>query len=232
MIEPRPAYPLDYVSVLVSVQEGDRPLYRGTAFPFLRPGLWVTAAHCVRDARGRDALRLLQINPGSFGTDGITRVSIHPELDLALLTSARPAAVPFPELGRGQWGNEVSVVGYPEDLFLDRDGRNRPRARLLKGHIQRVEQPGPEADREGDFELSFACPGGLSGSPVVLQGGRQVVGVVIGNRDSAVTEHVSEEVVTNGITRRTEVQRAVSFGSAADLSRAAAWLAEHSNWSV
>lgn len=229
MIESQPVYPLDFVSVLVEAQNDGRPLYRGTAFPFLQPGLWVTAAHCVRGWRGTDTLGLIRTRPGSIGIDGITRVDIHPELDLALLTSANLAAVPFPELGHGQWGNEVSVVGYPEDLFLDGDGRDRPRARLLKGHIQRVEQPGPEADREGDFELNFACPGGLSGSPVVLQGGRQVVGVVIGNRDSAVTEHVSEEVVTDGKTRRIEVQRAVSFGSAVDLSRAAAWLADHSS---
>jgi len=232
MIESLPAYPLDYVSVLVSVQDCGRPLYQGTAFPFLRPGRWLTAAHCVHDWRGPDTLALIQTRPGNVGIDSITRVETHPELDLGVLTSSSLTAEPFPEVGTGQWGNEVSVVGYPEDLFFDADGRDRPRARLLKGHIQRVEQPGPEANREGDFELSFACPGGLSGSPVVLQGGRQVIGVVIGNRDSAVTEHVSEEVVTDGKTSRTEIQRAVSFGSAVDLSRAAAWLAKYSSWGV
>jgi len=48
-------------------------------------------------------------------------------------------------------------AGYPEGLFLDRDGCHRPRARLFKAHVQRVEAPEPESDEEGDFELSFAC---------------------------------------------------------------------------
>lgn len=88
---------------------------------------------------------------------------------------------------------------------------------------------GSAVDHEGQL---FACPGGLSGSPVVLQGGREVVGVVIGNRDSAVVDHLNEEVLADGATTRTEIQRIVSFGSAVDLSRAAGWLAMHSGTSA
>jgi hypothetical protein len=114
------------------------------------------------------------------------------------------------------------VIGYPEDLFLDRQGLDRPRVRLLKGHIQRVEPPSDEADCEGDFELSFACPGGLSGSPVVAQVGQAVVGVVTGNRESFVVTD-SEEVTPGKIY---EIRQAVSFGAAVDLARATAWLEE------
>jgi hypothetical protein len=191
MIEQPSEYPLDHVSVLVSIRDSGRPLYQGTAFPFLRSGLWLTAAHCVHNWLGPDTLALVRTGPGHARVDRVTSVESHPDLDLAVLASASATVAPFPEGGIGRWGNEVSVVGYPEDLFLDARGHDRPRARLLKGHIQRVEQPGPDADREGDFELSFARPGGLSGSPVVLQGGRQVVGVVIGNRDSAVVDHLN-----------------------------------------
>lgn len=90
MIESLPAYPLDYVSVLVSVQDCGRPLYQGTAFPFLRPGRWLTAAHCVHDWRGPDTLALIQTRPGNVGIDSITRVETHPELDLGEF-SRRPA---------------------------------------------------------------------------------------------------------------------------------------------
>jgi hypothetical protein len=228
MIEQPSAYPLDHVSVLVSIRDSGRRLYQGTAFPFLRSGLWLTAAHCVCNWRGPNTLALVRTGPEHAGVDSVTSVATHPDLDLAVLASSSANAAPFPEVGVGGWGNEVSVIGYPEDLFLDAQGQDRPRARLLKGHIQRVEQPGPDADREGDFELSFACPGGLSGSPVVLQGGRQVVGVVIGNRDSAAVDHLNEEILADGATRRTEIQRIVSFGSAVDLGRAIAWLALHS----
>ena len=116
------------------------------------------------------------------------------------------------------------MVGYPEDLFLDRLGRDRPRARILKGHIQRIELPGPEADHEGDFELSFACPGGLSGSPVVLQVGQGAAGVVVGNRESSVVDSFEETFSNPQRFERLEVRRTVSFGMAVDLSRVTDWL--------
>lgn len=217
-------YPLDDVSVLVSVTDGGRPRYQGTAFPFLRLGLWVTAAHCVHNWRGPGTLGLLSSMATPPRLDGIRNFRRHPTLDVALLWSERQTAVPFPELGHASWGNEVAVVGYPEDLFIDAEGQDRPRARLLKGHIQRVEDSQSEADRSGDFELSFACPGGLSGSPVVLQGGRVVVGVVIGNHESSITDYQSEDVTAGGQTSRLEVRRIVSFGAAVGLARAGPWL--------
>lgn len=210
--------------MLVSSPDLGRPRYQGTAFPFLHPGVWVTAGHCVRQGCEPESLALLSTPPAGRAFYEVKKIRPHPTLDVALLWSEQRTATPFPELAQGAWGNEVSVVGYPEDLFIDTQGRDRPRARLLKGHIQRVEESGPEADGQGDFELSFACPGGLSGSPVVLQGGRQVVGVVIGNRDSAITEHSAEQVTADGNTTRVEIQRAISFGSAVDLARAAAWM--------
>jgi hypothetical protein len=155
--------------------------------------------------------------------DGVLRVVPHPKLDIALLTATRSDVVAFPDFGAPTWGAEVSVVGYPEDLYLDDQGEPRPRARLLKGHIQRIESSADEADRRGDLELSFACPGGLSGAPVVLQGGQIVVGVVIGNRDSSTTEN-STETLRGAETVTREVARYVSFGAAVDLSRATPWL--------
>lgn len=132
MIEQPSEYPLDHVSVLVSVRDSGRPRCQGTAFPFLRSDLWLTAAHCVHNWRGPDTLALVRTGPGHTGVDGVTSVETHPDLDLAVLASASAAAVPFPEAGTGRWGSEVSVVGYPEDLFLDAQGQDRPRARLLK----------------------------------------------------------------------------------------------------
>lgn len=80
MIKSPPAYPLDHVSVLVSVQDSGRPLYQGTTFPLLRPGLWLTAAHCVHGWQGPDTLALVRTRLGHVGIDGITRVEVTPTL--------------------------------------------------------------------------------------------------------------------------------------------------------
>lgn len=215
------AYPLDYVAVLVEVEDTGRLVYRGTAFPCLREGIWLTARHCLDAWRGPQTAALIYKTAGTSFQASVVAVDRHPFLDIAVLR-AEHDPVPGFSIGRATWGNEVSVIGYPEDLFLDRQGLDRPRVRLLKGHIQRVEPPSDEADCEGDFELSFACPGGLSGSPVVAQVGQAVVGVVTGNRESFVVTD-SEEVTPGKIY---EIRQAVSFGAAVDLARATAWLEE------
>lgn len=218
--------PLDHVSVLVTVSDSGAIRYRGTAFPIGGHGAWLTAKHCVT-AEGQETFGLVSttFDPRVVGT--VREVVKHPELDLAILHvgSHGDRAVAAFTFSPGHWGNEVMVVGYPEDLVLDRSGKDRPRARILKGHIQRLEVPGPEADAEGDFELSFACPGGLSGSPVVLQAGQGVAGVVVGNRESSVVDSFVETFDSPQRFERLEVRRTVSSGMAVDLSRVTDWLA-------
>jgi hypothetical protein len=99
----------------------------------------------------------------------------------------------------------------PRDLFVDKVGRQRPRLRLLRGFDQRVEQDPSEGAEEGDFELSFACPGGMSGSPLLTSIDSHVVGMVIGNQTSY-----------SGLSEVPET----TFGRALDIRRAEPWLSE------
>lgn len=214
---PVPRYPLDDVSVLVSVTDDGRSRFRGTAFPVSTLGMWMTAGHCVTEDASEG---LALFAAGQLRLDAVKEVFRHPDLDLAILRSASADTVPFTISGRAAWGSEVSVVGYPEDLFIDREGRDRPRARILKGHIQRVETDQDTGTSFGDFELSMATPGGMSGSPVVLQTDQNVAGIVIGNHDSYVIDFLSEELRDGAQVRSHEVQRAVTFGAALDLRRA------------
>lgn len=216
-----PRHPLDDVSVLVSVTDYGRIHFRGTAFPVITTGMWMTARHCVR-LQGEEGLALFAA--GRLRLDRVVNVYEHPSLDVAILRSASDDAAPFTISSRAEWGSEVSVVGYPEDLFRDDEERDRPRARLLKGHIQRVESDETTALRYGDFELSMATPGGMSGSPLVLQSDQCVAGVVIGNHDSYVIDYMSERLDEGDNIRTHEVQRAVTFGAALDLRRALSWV--------
>jgi hypothetical protein len=208
-VEERLAFPSDLVCVL-SVRTGPMSKYLGTAFPFHQPGLWLTAKHCVA-GQSVDDIFLTSTTMSPIWSDRIRAIHMHPRLDLALLQSSTSDPIPVWPLAYASGGLEVSVIGYPEDLFLDRSGIQRPRVRMMRGHIQRIELDGAEANETGDFELSFACPGGMSGSPLIPQTASAVVGMVIGNRESM---------------SGSDVVASISFGAAVDLRRAEPWLSE------
>ena len=74
--------PADEISIVMSVTGTGAPVFRGTAFPAIACGMWITAGNCVK-LEGQETLGLYSAI--SRRLEGIAAVHIHPELDLAVL---------------------------------------------------------------------------------------------------------------------------------------------------
>lgn len=163
---------------LLHSRETNQPL--GTCFALQRPGLFLTAAHVLRDTD--DSSVQLEIK-GSPLLD-VARVERHPFADLAAVYLAPDAN--NPELEYFELGNppedatafplSESVLSYgytlrrdegTEDLAVD--------ARLMRGCIQRHSLNVEEAGQHVDYELSFPSFPGNSGSPIMRDANRQEV---------------------------------------------------------
>jgi hypothetical protein len=83
------AYPLDYVAVLVEVEDTGRLVYRGTAFPCLREGVWLTARHCLDAWRGPQTAALIYKTAGTSFQASVVAVDRHPFLDRCAESGAR-----------------------------------------------------------------------------------------------------------------------------------------------
>ena len=200
--------------------------FLGSSFVFRYPNCLLTAAHCVGEASPGDLCAMIyatgkRIYPAR-------RVHKHPTADIALVEIAGvdETTIGWPVYSlyddRG-FGVEVMSCGFPEDVALD---RSAPTARVFRGHVQRF------MDWRSYFgyeyfaaELSFRCPGGLSGGPVVnpeLPG--RVYGVITEDVQTSNILSSIEEVHEDGRVYREHYQNFISYGICVWLPAVADWL--------
>lgn len=147
----------------------------GTAYAISSDGLWLTAAHVVRDC---DALALI-IGPEKG--ERVKQVFIHPSYDLAVLETRSlgqrglvPARIP-PE--RGETGFHI---GYPGGKPGDIVSRKMTTGHMhTRGYIERLEPIDIWAER-ARFPDSLTTLGGISGGPVFNANGEVVGSTVAG----------------------------------------------------
>jgi len=195
--------------------------YVGTCFSILDASVFVTAGHCVRNSD----VQTLRINHfGGDDPDCFTHVrAVHmiADADIAVVTTDAPNAKwasPFQSLKyAADFGEEVYAIGHP-DLFSA--SPNKHELRFFRGIIQRpFLHESPRQKPYSAFELSFACPLGLSGGPVIrAEAGHEVLGVVTGNCE---TYSVIDTEQTNGTSSVVETRRIISYGVAANIVYAA-----------
>lgn len=200
--------------------------YVGTCFSIIDASVFITAGHCVD---GGDVGSLWINHFGAGGQDCFTRArELHmiAETDLAIITTDAPDAkwaCPFSEVQyAADFGAEVYAIGHP-DLFSG--DLNQRSLRFFRGIIQRpfIHEP-PRRKPYSAFELSFACPPGLSGGPVILAEAPNVIlGVITGNYE---TYTVIDTEQNDGETSCIQTRRIVSYGVAANIMYAAPKLEE------
>jgi serine protease Do len=149
----------------------------GTAFAITDDGWWLTARHV---AHGCDAIG---IQTGPRKGLRATEVHLHPNADLALFrtgASARQAPLRLASLAQGAPGRGAHgfSTGYPQGQPGDVHARVLGQARLKSVGRYRITEPvlawAEVTRRPGDLPAL----GGLSGGPMLDEGGR-VVGVLV-----------------------------------------------------
>lgn len=113
-------------------------------------------------------------------------------------------------------GTQVFTFGspFPEKCRLDSgEPAIKLSPRFFDGYITRpFNYSHPKYGTTHSYELSFAAPQGLSGSPLITHG-LKIIGVVYGNLDSyTITEEATKDPETGELYP--EVRRIVSFGLA------------------
>jgi len=105
----------------------------GVAFFINEGGLFLTAAHVVRDHAGSDTpLKILypDLIAKVIFTLRVSKLAIHPDLDVAIGLARVPLEVDLQRivLGDGEIpvGESVRVFGYAHSSFVDQEGQSRP----------------------------------------------------------------------------------------------------------
>lgn len=158
----------------------------GTAFS-IGGDFFITAGHVAKTFAGRDVIAIgNQLgSQGHWETCLILKHEVLADLDLAVLkTTPFDAAKSFPwSVDELTMNASVYAAGFPYAL-------NNPAAsittRAFSGSICSLTRCDLLPEKPPVYELSFACPRGLSGAPLLQ--GQTLVGVVIGN-------HVTEMII-------------------------------------
>ena len=214
-------------------EPGPHP-YLGTCFAFRWQNRYITAAHCLQGIPDDEIA--IESGPARGFESTVGPIHRHPTADVAVIESSGIAPAdapidPFQQIGnREGLGEEFYAFGYPVDV-LGPDS-TVPTPRLFKGYFQRFLPPYKTAYSGYTYsaaELSFACPGGLSGGPIFrTMDFSAVLGVATENLQSTTTLDAVEELSIGGAPqRRTEYRQVISYGTALMLADVADWIDEH-----
>jgi hypothetical protein len=184
--------------------------YVGTCFSIIDASVFITAGHCVASS-DIDCLWVNHFGAGEQDCFSRAReVHMIAEADLAIIRTDAPEArwaCPFGEVQyAADYGEEVYAIGHPDLFSADLTQRS---LRFFRGIIQRpfIHEP-PRRKPYSAFELSFACPLGLSGGPVILANAPNVVlGVVTGNYETFTVIDIAQ---SDGATSLIETRRIIS----------------------
>ena len=205
--------PLQSVCIVCQERGSHSPVFLGSCFAFRSNRHFLAAAHCVTT---NSVEQYVVYTPWEGVYTPVSQVIKHPEADIAILKLAsdgRDSVEPLRGLrGVAGIGGDYYAYGYPEDSIGPHVGI--PTARLFKGYCQRaLKHESHMGYRYPAMELSFPCPGGLSGGPLFgLQFPTLPVGLVTENIEAATLLHSHETLLKDGQPFTEHLQRVISYG--------------------
>lgn len=212
---------------VVSVIEGEKFLhvqhYEGTGFWVTSAGHFLTCKHVVEHLVGD----LKPVVAAPFGESQanytpVLSVRAHPTYDLALcyVPFDRPRTLLRPYNGIVAMGLDVHAFAFMEP---EKSGQSLVlNGRLLKGHVTRMYRSAERFPASSLMEVSFPCPRGFSGSPLLARG--QLVGMIYGNAESKMQTFALEELDKAGNTYREVAYRVTEYGLAHPLDDVVSFL--------
>lgn len=169
----------------------------GTAFS-IGAGNFLTCAHTLSSASSVGMMAAGFTESGtSLGFAKIIDHEIFPDLDIGIFTldvESKIAPLPWTADSLAML-RDVSTVGYPYGFEKE---NATVVSRAFKGYIMSQGVHHLLSGKPLNYELSFMCPRGLSGAPLLrTQPQLQVVGMIVGNRKTDMIVHSYREVETN-----------------------------------
>jgi hypothetical protein len=200
--------------------------FLGSCFIFRDVNTLLTAAHCVGDYAPQDIQLAIHVL-GNRLFD-VLDVQRHPSADLAVLKvqGVDERSVGWPKyllFDDRAYGAEVEACGFPEDITI---GSSAPTARVFRGHVQRfVDWKSHLGYKYLAAELSFRCPGGLSGGPLYSprHTGR-TYGLITENIRTSNLLDTIDEIQEDGKVYREHHENVIYYGMAVWLPAVETWL--------
>ena len=140
-------------------------MHLGTAFAVRPDGVFLTAAHVVKDAR------IVTVKcPGKL-PDAATVLSTAYALDVAVIQGRQPTPVylPLAKVRSIRIGERIFSVGFPAPALLG------PGTKFTDGAVSSLSGPGGEA---AIMQITVPLQPGNSGGPVLNESG-EVIGIVV-----------------------------------------------------
>jgi hypothetical protein len=173
----------------------------GTCF-WIGGSYWMTNQHAIEAATSHELAGVVWDNSGRLTVTQLQGPEALPGLDIAIFKATIPNPTGF------QWDADsvpllapVQAVGYPHALDLH---HKRIHLRAFGGSIVSGREWEVAGSMAQVYELSFACPRGLSGAPLLLSTTTHVAGVVFGNAKMDITvssdQETTQDVGSGGTT--------------------------------
>ncbi|MFA5059426.1 MAG: trypsin-like peptidase domain-containing protein [Candidatus Omnitrophota bacterium] len=158
----------------------------GTA-SYLGGKYFITAGHVLKNASSKKIIGI-----GFMGDDeckyfNISKYEILEDIDVGIIElnlEQIPAAKLIWDSDLSLMLSDVHTFGFPHGQSIKDDGEVYNSLRALKGHVVSI-------DKNYTYELSFFCPKGLSGAPLLNKKGN-ITGMIIGN--TGVEMNVCQEI--------------------------------------
>lgn len=231
----------DYVVPICSYEErrglGWITNFYGTAFFITSDGVYLTARHVVEQClmsgakqiglviKDRQDAKVSKLVPL-----GITEHAPGP-WDVSIGKSTPPSANWFcwPSKTKIEGWQDVASLGYPESALNVTVERFDLNMRMMKGYVLRPLRPEDQLQpgrHPPSFELNFAIPQGMSGSPLFtfdVAKKQMVIGVCVTSHTAEIVEHSFEEIEEGGAVYREKRLKAEQYGIAHSLLPLGDW---------
>lgn len=192
------------------VNNEDRWDFVGSCFRLWSPNQYITAAHCIQDAKP-DQLKVFNVFPnGDFRCKNILR---HPAADIAVIQIEGNVPKEYERFSitdKCDFGYPIHCFGYADDRMLTLCADN---ARVIGGIIQRQFVYNDGTYISPAFELSAPIPKGTSGGPAFLADDPQfAIGVAIASIQSQIVVSQLEYHEENGHCEKETISEITRYG--------------------
>ncbi len=185
-------------------------IIHGSCF-YLKDSVFITAGHVLKHAIAGQHRAVGFIENGVYCYRDILDYEVIEKYDLGIF-KIDVSNLNLPQL---KWAikpkimlNEVMTVGFPFGLIVKED-KNLIVTRAFLGYIM------SRRDDIKRYELSFNCPRGLSGAPLLDRNNKEIVGIILGNSIVKINVCKIQERVGDGGTKIIHEQdETVYFGEA------------------
>lgn len=184
-------------------KSGDIKTVTGTAFS-IGGDRFLTAGHCIRESEKQGWTGLGAGDGDTWKIFETGSIAVDDDLDLAIIEAKLPAHKSYGwQADIVEMNDSVHSVGFAHGYDPERKALGfRAFAGTVVGttKFRRLLKKTP-----GIYELSFACPRGLSGAPLYLPGAQPTIcGYVIGNESMEMEVYRDKEVVDDATYIRFE----------------------------